>query len=75
MACLILQKQIEYIDGKKENIVIPSVRMKQIRAQEEAKRKFSRKSPCVNTFSVLNKFHSDRKDNDFSRRKGKNNGT
>ena len=31
IACLILQKQIEHIDGKKENIVIPSIRMKQIR--------------------------------------------
>ena len=31
IACLILQKQIEHIDGKKENIIIPSVRMKQIR--------------------------------------------
>ncbi|CAF5226024.1 unnamed protein product, partial [Rotaria magnacalcarata] len=35
MACLILQKQIEYIDGKKENIVIPSVKMKQIREEIE----------------------------------------
>ncbi|CAF5022755.1 unnamed protein product, partial [Rotaria magnacalcarata] len=33
MACLILQKQIENIDGKKENIVIPSIKMKQIREQ------------------------------------------
>jgi len=35
MACLILQKQIEHIDGKKENIVIPSIRMKQIRERIE----------------------------------------
>ncbi|CAF0963173.1 unnamed protein product [Rotaria magnacalcarata] len=35
MACLILQKQIEYIDGKKENIVIPSIKMKQIREEIE----------------------------------------
>ena len=34
MACLILQKQIEHINGKKENIVIPSIRMKQIREQQ-----------------------------------------
>ena len=27
IACTILQKQIEYIDGKKENIIIPSVVM------------------------------------------------
>jgi len=33
VACLILQKQIEHIDEKKENIVIPSVKMKQIREQ------------------------------------------
>jgi hypothetical protein len=33
IACLILQKQIEHIDGKKENIVIPSTKMKQIREQ------------------------------------------
>ncbi|CAF1268054.1 unnamed protein product [Rotaria sordida] len=33
IACLILQKQIEHIDGKKENIVIPSIKMKQIREQ------------------------------------------
>ncbi|CAF1662622.1 unnamed protein product [Rotaria magnacalcarata] len=37
MACLILQKQIENIDGKKENIVIPSIKMKQIREQIEAR--------------------------------------
>ncbi|CAF3802521.1 unnamed protein product [Adineta steineri] len=35
IACLILQKQYEHIDGKKENIVIPSIRMKQIRKQNE----------------------------------------
>ncbi|CAF1197190.1 unnamed protein product [Rotaria sp. Silwood1] len=33
IACLILRKQIEHIDGKKENIVIPSIKMKQIREQ------------------------------------------
>ena len=33
VACLILQKQIEHIDGKKENIVIPSIKMKQIQEQ------------------------------------------
>ncbi|CAF1041332.1 unnamed protein product [Rotaria sordida] len=31
VACLILQKQIEHTDGKKENITIPSVAMKKIR--------------------------------------------
>jgi hypothetical protein len=33
MACLIIQKQLEYIDGKKENIVVPSKKMRQIRTQ------------------------------------------
>ncbi|CAF1063665.1 unnamed protein product [Adineta steineri] len=33
IACLILQKQIEHINGKKENIVVPSIKMKQIREQ------------------------------------------
>ncbi|CAM4861280.1 unnamed protein product [Rotaria socialis] len=37
MACLILQKQIEHIDNKKENIVIPSIKMKQIREQIKAR--------------------------------------
>ncbi len=36
MACTVLQKQIEYIDGKKENITIPSVAMKRIREKEQA---------------------------------------
>ncbi|CAF3874527.1 unnamed protein product [Rotaria sp. Silwood1] len=33
IACLILRKQIEHIDGKKENIVIPSIKMKQMGEQ------------------------------------------
>ncbi|CAF1971298.1 unnamed protein product [Rotaria magnacalcarata] len=33
IACLVLQKQREHIGGKKENIVIPNVKMKQIREQ------------------------------------------
>jgi len=36
MACTILQKQIECINGKKENILVPSLAMKQIREQEQA---------------------------------------
>jgi hypothetical protein len=36
MACTILQKQIECIDGKKENIIIPSVTMKKIRERQQA---------------------------------------
>lgn len=38
MACLILQKQIEFIDGKKENIIIPSIKMKKIREDAEKAR-------------------------------------
>jgi hypothetical protein len=37
MACLILQRQIERIDGKRENIVIPGIRMKQIREMSSKK--------------------------------------
>jgi hypothetical protein len=36
MACTVLQKQIQHIDGKKENIIVPSVAMKQIREREQA---------------------------------------
>jgi hypothetical protein len=35
MACTILQKQIDCINGKKENIIVPSLAMKQIREQLE----------------------------------------
>lgn len=38
MACMILQKQIENIDGKKENITIPSIKMKKIREDAERER-------------------------------------
>ena len=34
ISCVILQKQIDHIQGLKDNIVIPSIRMKQIREQE-----------------------------------------
>ncbi|CAM4873836.1 unnamed protein product [Rotaria socialis] len=34
IACLVLRKQTEHIDVMKENIVIPSVKMKQIREQK-----------------------------------------
>jgi hypothetical protein len=36
MACIILQKQIEHIDGKKDNIVVPNVAMNKIREKEQA---------------------------------------
>jgi len=31
VACVILQKQIDYINGNKDNIIIPSIKMKLIR--------------------------------------------
>jgi hypothetical protein len=37
MACTILQKQIEGIDGKKENIIVPSVAMRKIREKLQAR--------------------------------------
>jgi len=36
VACMVLQKQIERIDGKKENIIIPTVAMNKIREIEQA---------------------------------------
>ncbi|CAF0871772.1 unnamed protein product [Rotaria sordida] len=36
MACKILQKQIEHIDGKKENIIVPSMAMAKIRERNQA---------------------------------------
>lgn len=35
IACIVLQKQIDKINGKKENIVIPNVEMKMIREHQE----------------------------------------
>lgn len=35
LACIILQKQIEGIDGKKENITVPIVAMKKLREREQ----------------------------------------
>jgi hypothetical protein len=32
---MILQKQIEFIDGKKENIIIPNVAINKIRQKEK----------------------------------------
>ncbi|CAF4085447.1 unnamed protein product [Rotaria sp. Silwood1] len=37
MACTILQKQIEYIDGNKEHIIIPIVTMRKNREREKAR--------------------------------------
>jgi hypothetical protein len=36
IACTVLQKQIDYINGNKENIVVPSVRMRKIHEEEQA---------------------------------------
>jgi hypothetical protein len=43
MACLIVRKQIKHVGSTQENIVIPSVRMRQIRdqAKEEQTGMFS----------------------------------
>lgn len=34
VACLVLQKQIEHINGKKDNLIVPSEAMNKIRAKE-----------------------------------------
>jgi hypothetical protein len=47
LACVILQKQIEHIDGKKENIVISGIKMKQIREQNG---EFLRRIFLISTF-------------------------
>ncbi|CAF5029306.1 unnamed protein product, partial [Rotaria sp. Silwood1] len=49
VACMILQKQIEHIDGKKENIIVPSVTMKKIREREDA-RNLSRSRVNVDSY-------------------------
>lgn len=36
VACTVLKKQIECIDGKKENITVPSVAMKKYREREQS---------------------------------------
>ncbi|CAF1204413.1 unnamed protein product [Rotaria sordida] len=36
IACIILQKQIDHINGRKENIIIPSIKMKMIRKKEQS---------------------------------------
>ncbi|CAF3751417.1 unnamed protein product [Rotaria sp. Silwood1] len=37
IACMVLQKQIEHINGKKENIIIPSIQMQKIHEKEHEK--------------------------------------
>ncbi|CAF4249609.1 unnamed protein product, partial [Didymodactylos carnosus] len=55
LACTILQKQIQYIDGKKENIIIPSVHMKKMREliEKEAK-EGSEMDSLTNELGTLN---------------------
>jgi hypothetical protein len=36
VACIILQKQIDHINGNKENIIVPSVKINMIREKEHA---------------------------------------
>lgn len=50
LAYLILQRQIEYIDGDHQNIVIPSVVMKKIR---EEKQKHSKNSNNIIRIVIL----------------------
>jgi hypothetical protein len=51
MACTILQKQIECIDGKKENIIVPSVTMKKIRERQQAGKLLR---SCINVNVCMN---------------------
>jgi len=53
MACIILQKQIEHIDGKKENIIIPSIKMKKIREEAQRKRDGMRKYLITKRFVCI----------------------
>ncbi|CAF0928914.1 unnamed protein product [Didymodactylos carnosus] len=57
LACTILQKQIEHIDGKKENIIIPSVHMKKLREQAEKERMEKEKAeetiPLPNSSQII----------------------
>ena len=37
VACIIVQKQIDHINGNKENIIVPSVKMKMILEKEQTR--------------------------------------
>ncbi|CAF3652304.1 unnamed protein product [Rotaria sp. Silwood1] len=37
IACIILQKQIDHINGRQENIIVPSIKMKMIRETEQSR--------------------------------------
>jgi hypothetical protein len=52
MACTILQKQIEGIDGKKENIIVPSVAMTKLR-EKEAAGNFHRSNISMNIYGNI----------------------
>lgn len=55
MACLIFQKQIEHIKDNEDNIVIPSIRMRQIREQQGTL------TLRISLFSIFLLFSIDRK--------------
>ncbi|CAF1173065.1 unnamed protein product [Adineta steineri] len=44
IACIVLQKQIIHIDGNKENIIIPSMKMKSVREKEQTQTPTSEQS-------------------------------
>ncbi|CAF0949935.1 unnamed protein product [Adineta ricciae] len=49
ICCIILQRQIDCIGGKKENIIVPSVTMKKFREQEQADAAAREQSAATNT--------------------------
>ncbi|CAF2051477.1 unnamed protein product [Rotaria magnacalcarata] len=65
VACIILLKQIEKIDGKKENIIVPSVKMNQIRDLTQAEMHTRAQVACAATLTdSLN--HTDDNKSTFS---------
>lgn len=59
LACIILQKQIDRIDGKKENITVPSVAMKRLREREQEVNTEQNSNSVVNTNSMETSVSSD----------------
>ncbi|CAF1259245.1 unnamed protein product [Rotaria sordida] len=53
IACIILQKQIDHINGRQENIIIPSIKMKIIREKEQSGSSLS-STPPMNKSSSSN---------------------
>ncbi|CAF0890504.1 unnamed protein product, partial [Didymodactylos carnosus] len=63
MACLILQKQIEIIDGKKENIIIPSKKLQEITYRYEQEQRTlvsTNKGNCDSTIADDNRVHEEK---------------